>query len=64
MRFYWKQWMAKDEFVRFLLAVIPGLLVGTVLLPIIPASGFRILGIYKITVFYFTSQENSTKTSV
>lgn len=42
MRFYWKQWAPKGELLRIMVAAVPGLLVGTVLLPIIPAAGFRI----------------------
>lgn len=41
LRYYWMQWTSKSELARLLLAAIPGLLVGTLLIPIIPAAGFR-----------------------
>ena len=47
MRFYWKQWTSSSELLRIMLAAVPGLLIGTLLLPIIPAMGFRIgVGIF------------------
>ncbi|MCL1939509.1 MAG: sulfite exporter TauE/SafE family protein [Desulfovibrionaceae bacterium] len=47
LRFYWKQWTSRGELLRIMLAAVPGLLVGTVLLPIIPAAGFRMgIGIF------------------
>ena len=50
MRYYWKQWMPRDELLRIMLAAAPGLLVGTMLLPIIPAEGFRMgIGIFGMT---------------
>lgn len=41
LRFYWKQWMPGRELLRFMLAAAPGLLAGTLLLPVLPAAGFR-----------------------
>ena len=50
LRFYWKQWTSSSELLRIMLAAVPGLLVGTVLLPIIPATGFRIgVGVFGMT---------------
>ncbi len=47
IRYYWKQWLAPRELTRLLAAAAPGLLAGTLLLPIIPADGFRIgVGIF------------------
>ena len=49
LRFYWKQWISQKELIRILLAAIPGLIAGTILLPLIPAAGFRMLvGIFGI----------------
>ncbi|MDR2573288.1 MAG: sulfite exporter TauE/SafE family protein [Desulfovibrio sp.] len=42
LRYYWKQWAPTGIIVRLLLAAIPGLLVGTLLLPVIPAKFFRL----------------------
>ena len=50
LRFYWKQWTSSSELLRIMLAAVPGLLVGTILLPIIPAMGFRIgVGVFGMT---------------
>lgn len=42
LRYYWKQWTTTPELMRILLSALPGLLVGTVLLPIIPGKAFRV----------------------
>lgn len=42
LRYYWKQWTNAGEFLRLLGAAVPGMLLGTFLLPIIPSDGFRI----------------------
>jgi len=50
LRFYWKQWMPRHELLRIMLAAVPGLLIGALLLPIIPADGFRVaIGIFGMT---------------
>jgi len=47
LRYYWRQWMSRSELMRIMLAAVPGLLAGTLLLPIIPADGFRMgVGIF------------------
>lgn len=54
MRYYWKQWAPKQELVRLLLAALPGLILGTILLPIIPAAGFRLgVGIFGMAYAVF-----------
>ncbi len=48
--YYWKQWIALGKLARLLAAAVPGLVVGTLLLPIIPASGFRLgVGLFGMT---------------
>ena len=47
MRFYWRQWTEKKEILRLLAAAVPGLVAGTLLLPVISPHGFRIfVGIF------------------
>lgn len=54
MRYYWKQWTTKQEITRLLLAALPGLILGTLLLPVIPASGFRLgVGIFGMAYALF-----------
>ena len=36
LHYYWKQWLPRRELTRLFLAVIPGLFIGIVLLPMIP----------------------------
>ena len=43
LRYYWKEWMERSKLLRLLLAALPGLLVGTVLVSIIPAKEFRLV---------------------
>lgn len=54
LRYYWKQWVSAGELFRLLGAALPGLLVGTVLLPVIPAKAFRV-GVGIFGVFYAVS---------
>jgi uncharacterized membrane protein YfcA len=50
IRYYWKQWTAPRELVRLIAAATPGLLAGTLLLPVIPADGFRLaVGVFGMT---------------
>jgi Predicted permeases len=54
LRYYWKQWIPLKEFARLLLAALPGLLAGTVLLPIMPAEGFRIaVGMFGMSYAFY-----------
>ena len=47
LHYYWKQWLPRRELMRLFLAIIPGLLLGIVLLPMIPGRAFRIgVGIF------------------
>ncbi|SHN60320.1 sulfite exporter TauE/SafE family protein [Desulfovibrio litoralis] len=47
MRYYWKQWINTPELMRILLSAIPGLILGTILLPIIPGKLFNLsVGIF------------------
>ena len=39
--YYWKEWMERSKLFRLLLAAVPGILVGTVLVTIIPAREFK-----------------------
>lgn len=41
LRYYWKQWLPPAELARLFLAALPGLILGIVLLPLIPAALFR-----------------------
>ncbi len=54
MRYYWKQWAPTPEILRLLLSALPGLIVGTLLLPIIPTKAFRI-GVGFFGMFYAVS---------
>ena len=36
LHYYWKQWLPRRELTRLFLAIIPGLFIGIVLLPMIP----------------------------
>lgn len=54
LRYYWKQWASTGTIVRLLGAAIPGLIAGTLLLPVIPAKAFRI-GIGIFGMFYAVS---------
>jgi len=50
LRFYWKQWMPRHDLMRIMLAAVPGLLLGVLLVPIIPTEGFRLfIGIFGMT---------------
>ena len=50
MRYYWKQWINTPELLRILLSALPGLLIGTILLPIIPGQVFRMgVGLFGMT---------------
>ena len=42
LHYYWKQWLPRRELTRLFLAIIPGLFIGIVLLPMIPGRAFRI----------------------
>ncbi len=45
--FYWKQWASKEYIRRLIIAVIPGLILGIVLLPIVSVNLFKFcLGIF------------------
>ncbi len=47
LHYYWKQWLPRRELTRLFLAIIPGLFIGIVLLPMIPGRAFRIgVGIF------------------
>lgn len=47
LRYYWKQWLERRALLRLLAAVVPGLILGAVLLPLIPGRVFRIcVGIF------------------
>lgn len=54
LRYYWKQWATKEVLVRLLVAAIPGLIIGTALLPVIPTNAFRI-GVGIFGMFYAVS---------
>lgn len=41
LHYYWKQWLPRKDLMRLFLAIIPGLLLGVVLLPLIPGNAFR-----------------------
>lgn len=41
LRLYWRQWLPRKELLRLLLAALPGLILGAVLLPLIPGGVFR-----------------------
>ncbi len=50
LRYYWRQWLSRSELTRLLAAIIPGLLLGIYLLPMIPGDIFRVcVGIFGIT---------------
>jgi uncharacterized membrane protein YfcA len=51
LRYYWKEWMERDKLIRLLLAALPGVIVGTVLVNIIPAREFK-LGVGLFGSFY------------
>jgi len=51
LRYYWKEWMERSHLARLLLATVPGILVGTVLVSIIPAKEFK-LGVGLFGSFY------------
>jgi len=40
--FYWRQWLPARELLRLLLAAVPGLVLGILLLPLIPNGVFRV----------------------
>jgi len=42
LRYYWKQWIPNRDLVRIMLAATPGLIVGVMLVPIIPAEIFAV----------------------
>ena len=47
LRLYWRQWLPRRELLRLLIPVLPGLLLGAVLLPLIPGGVFRVcVGIF------------------
>lgn len=47
LRFYWKQWASKEILKKLLGSAVPGLVIGTILLPIIPNNIFKIcVGIF------------------
>lgn len=57
VRYYWKQWASFSMIGRLLGAAIPGLILGTLLISIIPAKAFRIgVGVfgmlYSISMFW------------
>lgn len=48
--YYWKQWITLRKLARLLAAAVPGLLVGTLLLPVIPPKIFSLcVGIFGMT---------------
>ena len=42
LRYYWMQWLPRVDLCRLLLAALPGLILGVVLLPLIPGGIFRV----------------------
>ena len=47
LHYYWKQWLPRPQLMRLFLAIIPGLVLGVVLLPLIPGKAFRLcVGIF------------------
>lgn len=54
MRYYWKQWAPGREIFRLLISALPGLVIGTLLLPVIPPHAFR-LGVGIFGMFYAVS---------
>lgn len=49
LHYYWKQWASPAIIGRLLGAAVPGLIVGTLLIPIIPAKAFRVgVGVFGI----------------
>ena len=42
LHYYWRQWLPRPEMKRLFLAIIPGLILGIVLLPMIPGKAFKI----------------------
>lgn len=42
LHYYWKQWLPRPQLLRLFLAIVPGLVLGVVLLPLIPGKAFRI----------------------
>jgi len=51
LRYYWKQWMERGKLIRFMLATVPGILVGTILVASIPAKEFK-FGVGLFGTFY------------
>jgi uncharacterized membrane protein YfcA len=51
LRYYWKEWLERSQLLRLLLAALPGVLVGTVLVSLIPAKEFK-FGIGLFGSFY------------
>ena len=51
LRYYWKEWIERGKLFRLALAAIPGFLVGTVLVSIIPAKEFK-FGVGLFGTFY------------
>lgn len=47
LRFYWKEWLPRPALTKLLISVLPGLILGIILLPLIPGHIFRIcIGIF------------------
>jgi len=43
LRYYWKQWMERGKLIRLMLAAVPGILVGSMLVANIPAKEFKLV---------------------
>ena len=43
LKYYWMEWLPKQKLIRLFCAVIPGLILGLILLPLIPGRLFRIM---------------------
>lgn len=47
LKFYWKQWLPHPALTKLMISVIPGLILGIILLPMIPGDVFRVcIGIF------------------
>jgi len=47
LRYYWKQWLERGKLARLMLAIVPGILVGTMLVANIPAKEFKfVVGLF------------------
>ena len=51
LRYYWKEWMERSKLARLMLAAVPGIIIGTVLVTTIPAKEFK-FGVGLFGTFY------------